>query len=95
MANGPICLRLPADLHHAVDEAAAATNMNVSEWLRALIFQTIYGEPIGASEGYVAGRKLGMRITQMMLARAYTNLPDSPEEALKMIQETMSLDRDG
>ena len=78
----PVCVRLPLDLHHAVEHAAANANMSVSEWVRDMLYRVVYADPPGIQEGYLAGRSLGLRLMNEQFRQCALALPDSVEEAM-------------
>ena len=84
--DGPLCLRLPADLHAAVVQMAEASQITTSEWVRDMLFRIVYGTPPGIDEGYMHGRALGMRIVHHALKTAADHLPTTAEEAQAMLQ---------
>jgi hypothetical protein len=88
MARGPMCLRLPDDLHHAVHQMADQQGITSSEWVRDLVFRAVYGEPLGISEGYLQGRAVGYKIVHLALGGLRT--PDTVEEAMSLLQASTS-----
>jgi hypothetical protein len=86
----PICLRLPPDMRVAVTQLAEQQGLNISEWIRELIYRAIYGEAPGVDQGYMQGRALGFQVAlqglQTALFEAEERLPPSAEAALPFLQ---------
>jgi len=82
----PLCIRLPPDLQAAVDHAAAAQGVTVSEWVRDMLHRLVYGEPPGIDAGYIQGRQLGFRMVSIALRDAWAASPATIEEAMAAIQ---------
>lgn len=83
----PLCVRLPPDLHAAVASMASAAGLTTSEWVRGLLNQAIYGDPLNVEAGYFQGRQIGFRMMQRAFAEAYNQTPPAVEDALKLIQQ--------
>lgn len=88
MARGPLCVRLPEDLELAVHQSAEQSGVSPSEFIRDLIFRSVYGEPLGIAEGYMQGRAVGYKIVQLVLGGI--QLPDNVEDAIAMLQTARS-----
>jgi hypothetical protein len=86
--RGPLCLRLPDDMHAAVHQLAEQQGVSTSEWIRDLIFRTVYGEPLGISEGYFAGRAIGFKVMHRLLGMI--RVPQTVEEAMSFLQSLTS-----
>lgn len=84
--TGPLCFRLPPDLHAAVEDAAAAAGITTSEWIRDMLHRLVYGVPPGIEEGYIQGRQLGMRVLQLTVAEAWKAMPITVDDAMAMLQ---------
>jgi len=82
----PLCLRLSDDLHMAVIQLAQDQGMNVSEWMRDLLFRVVYGEPPGVNEGYIQGRQIGIAAAFTVIREAIEALPATAEEAMPLTQ---------
>lgn len=78
----PLCFRLPADLHAAVEDLASQAGVSTSEWVRDVLFRIVYGEPPGIDQGYFTGRQLGFRMMQLAFKDAWDMTPTTPEEAM-------------
>jgi hypothetical protein len=88
MARGPLCLRLPEDLHAAVHHMAAEQGVSSSEWIRDLIFRVVYDQPLGMEEGYLHGRAIGVKA--VMIALRSLAVPETAEEAMRLLQTSTS-----
>lgn len=81
-----ISLRLPEDLRIAVETAAQTEGVTTSEWIRAMLFKLVYDEPLGASEGYIEGRRIGYGAMLTSLRDAASKVPKSIDEATKLVR---------
>jgi hypothetical protein len=82
---GPLCFRLPADLHAAVEDLAQQAGISTSEWVRDVLFRIVYGEPPGIDQGYMTGRQLGFRMMQLAFKDAWDMTPMTAEEATERL----------
>lgn len=87
-------IRLPPDLQAAVEDMAAAAGLTTSEWVRAMLHQTVYGEPLTVEAGYFQGRQIGYRMLQRAFVEIYRNTPEAVEEAMALIQADSLKPRD-
>ena len=89
-ANKPLCLRLPLDLRMAVEQLAANAGVGISEWMRDMLYRTVYGTPPGIEEGYVQGRQIAtsaaFALIRAAVAQALDQLPATAEEAIPLTQ---------
>jgi hypothetical protein len=85
--SNPMCLRLPDDLQAAVAQMATEAGVTTSEWIRDLLFRTVYGEPLGVNEGYLHGRSVGYRVAMLACAEAWKHMPATIEDGLKAMQK--------
>jgi hypothetical protein len=93
--KGPLSVRLPPDLQAAVDDMAASAGLTTSEWIRAILHQTVYGEPLTVEAGYFQGRQIGYRMLQRAFVEIYRNTPEGVEEAMRIIQADSLKPREG
>jgi hypothetical protein len=84
----PICLRMPQDLHAAIEQLSAQAGLSTSEWIRDVLYRAIYGEPPGENQGYVNGRQIGYQILMLAFRDASRSVPESAEEAMKVLRTT-------
>ena len=90
MARGPLCVRLPPDIHAAVESLAETAGITASEWVRDQLFRVVYGEPPGIDQGYIAGRNLGYRAMSLIfrdaIKIAVEQMPTDVESAQHLLQ---------
>ncbi len=86
MASGPLCVRLPPDLHAAVDSAATEAGVSTAEWIRDILFRVVYSAPPGVEEGYMQGRRVGLQIARLAIHEAWNQMPDNIEDAMAKLQ---------
>jgi hypothetical protein len=85
--SNPMCLRLPDDLQAAVAQMAAEAGVTTSEWIRDLLFRTVYGEPLGVNDGYLHGRSIGYRVAVMAYRDTLGAMPETVEAGLALIEK--------
>ena len=74
----------------AVEQLAANAGVGVSEWLRDMLYRTVYGEPPGVEEGYLQGRQIAtsaaFALIRAAISQALDQLPATAEEAIPLTQ---------
>jgi len=78
----PICIRLPPEMETITREIVAAQSITLSEWVRMLIYNAIYGNTPDVNEGYMQARTLALKLATEMLRRANEMLPQNYDEAV-------------
>lgn len=78
----PICIRLPPEMDMLAREIVAAQSITLSEWVRMLIHNAIYGHTPNVNEGYMQARTLALKLASEMLRRAGELLPQDYDEAV-------------
>ena len=78
----PICVKLPQDLDTAVRVLAEAQGISVSELLRTLLAQVVYGHASSVDDGYLAARRWASRLAHHALRAAINALPEDHDQAM-------------
>jgi hypothetical protein len=82
LTHKPVCLRLQADLEAFVRDIAASQGITVSEWIRLLISNAVYGQAPDVDAGYNQGRAFGLKLAHEMIRKAAELMPQTHEEAV-------------
>lgn len=85
-----ISVRLSGDLCAALEDACAQQGITQSEFLRELIHSWCYGKSQlqGPSDGYRQARSMATQLALAALKNAIAELPDTPEGAAQMLEDT-------
>lgn len=81
MSSGPngikglFCLRLTDDIHAALRQQAQAQNQSMSEIVRVILYQAIYGYAPSETDGYAQGRKIAYQTAMRLVKDAIDAMP--------------------
>jgi hypothetical protein len=81
---GPLSLRISDDVRAGAHQAAEAAGLSLSEWCREVIYRAVYGEPMGADQGYVLGRAIAYKVAMRMFGQV--EMPGSVEDGVRFLQ---------
>ncbi len=89
MANSAntICAKLPEDLLYAVTDRAEAEGISISELIRAVLSNFIYGTQPAVSEGYDQAKRLATQIAYKALADSLAYMPSTVEEHIEAMKD--------
>jgi len=88
--TSPLCVRLTEDLRVAAHQLASQQGMTLAEWLRDLVYRTVYGTTPDVTEGYYQGRTAGLHVVMAVATRVLDELRDlTPEQAQAFVAETL------
>lgn len=82
-----ICAKLPEDLLYAVTDRAEAEGISISELLRAVLTQFIYGTTPAVGEGYEQAKRLATQIAYKALADSLEYMPESVEDHIEAMKD--------
>lgn len=82
--DGIVSAKLSEDLYQAVSERAEAEGVSMSELLRVVLSQFIYGTLPAVDDGYIEAKKLAYRLATRALRDGFASLPESPEEVFEL-----------
>jgi hypothetical protein len=85
--DGIISAKLPEDLYMAAAERAESEGISLSELVRVVMTQFIYGTMPSFTEGYEEAKKLAYRLASRALRDGFASLPETPEEAFQLARE--------
>jgi hypothetical protein len=89
--KGPICFRLPDDLHMAINQMAEAQGLTTSELVRDILYRLVYNDVPTVDEGFIAGRTLGLSVALKIGARVFMEMRDmTPTEAVEFVRDPRS-----
>ena len=92
LKKGPICFRLPDDLHMAINQMAEAQGVTTSELVRDVLFRLVYNDAPGVDEGFIAGRTLGLSVALRIGARIFSEMQHmTPAEAAEFAREASNV----
>lgn len=80
--SDPICLRISDEMRALAGEVATAQGVTLSEWIRVLMTEALYGNGPDINAGYIQARGLALKLSHELLRRATELLPPSYEEAV-------------
>lgn len=85
-SNNTICAKLPEDLLYAVTDRAEAEGISISELIRAVLTQFIYGTTPAVGEGYDQAKRLATQIAYKALADSLEYLPATVEDHIEAMR---------
>jgi len=80
--NELICIRLQPEMNALVREVVSAHSISLSEWIRILIQNALYGVSPHVDEGYIQARALAIKLAHDLLRRAEATMPPTFEDAI-------------